>query len=137
MKTTIALPWMMILGVMTIGVIVSGPVLAADEPEVNCKDNMESQTQQVMNICAGRAAKEADRELNRVYRLVRASYKQIPAQEKRLVTAQLAWIKFRDAECNASAGRFDGGSIAPLMYASCVEHLTKQRSQDLEKYLEK
>lgn len=130
MKTTIA------LFTLLSSVMVSDWAFAASEPELNCKDSAQVQSQQAMNICAAKAAKEADRELNRMYRLVRASYKKNPAQENRLVTAQLAWMKFRDAECNVSAGRFEGGTMAPFMYGRCLERLTKQRSQDLKAYLE-
>ena len=92
-------------------------------------------TQLEMNVCAEQAAKASDRELNQVYRQVRAKYKGT-SQETRLVTAQLAWIKFRDAECTVSAGRFEGGTMAPMAYARCVDRLTQQRTQDLAEYLE-
>ena len=106
------------------------PAVAQTEPD--CKNPM---TQVEMTICAGRAAKASDRELNRVYRQVRAKYKGT-AQDNRLVTAQLAWMKFRDAECTMAAGRFEGGTIAPMIYAGCVDRLTQQRTQDLKGYLE-
>ena len=106
------------------------PSLAQTKP--NCKNPM---TQLEMNVCAGQAAKASDRELNRVYRQVRAKYKGT-AQDNRLVTAQLAWIRFRDAECAVAAGRFEGGTIAPMIYAGCVDRLTQQRTQDLKGYLE-
>ena len=86
-------------------------------------------------MCAGRAAEASDRKLNQVYRQVRANYKGT-SQDDRLVTAQLAWIKFRDAECTVAAGRFEGGSMAPMVYAGCVDRLTQQRIQDLKRYLE-
>ena len=106
------------------------PSLAQTKP--NCKNPI---TQLDMNICAGRAAKASDRELNQMYRQVRAKYKGT-AQDDRLVTAQLAWIKFRDAECAVSAGRFEGGTMAPMVYAGCVDRLTQQRTKDLARYLE-
>ena len=92
-------------------------------------------TQLDMNICAGQVAKASDRELNRVYRQVRAKYKGT-AQDDRLVTAQLAWMKFRDADCAVAAGRYEGGSMASMAYAGCVDRLTQQRTKDLAGYLE-
>ena len=86
-------------------------------------------------MCAGQAAKVSDRKLNQVYRQVRVNYKGT-SQETRLVTAQLAWMKFRDAECAVAAGRYEGGSMAPMAYAGCVDRLTQQRTQDLKGYLE-
>ncbi len=106
------------------------PTLAETEP--NCKD---PQTQVEMTMCAGRAAKSSDRELNQMYRQVRAKYKGT-SQDDRLVTAQLAWMKFRDAECAVSAGRYEGGTMAPMAYAGCVDRLTQQRTKDLARYLE-
>ena len=106
------------------------PSLAQTKP--NCKNPM---TQLEMNVCAGQAAKASDRELNRVYRQVRTKYKGTP-QDDRLVTAQLAWMKFRDAECAVVAGRYEGGSMAPMAYAGCVDRLTQQRTKDLAGYLE-
>lgn len=112
------------LGVLTL------PTLAETKPD--CKNPM---TQLDMTMCAGRAAEASDRKLNQVYRQVRANYKGT-SQDDRLVTAQLAWIKFRDAECTVAAGRFEGGSMAPMVYAGCVDRLTQQRIQDLKRYLE-
>ena len=106
------------------------PSLAQTKP--NCKNPM---TQLEMNVCAGQAAKASDRELNQVYRQVRAKYKGT-SQDNRLVTAQLAWVRFRDAECTMAAGRFEGGTMAPMAYAGCVDRLTQQRTQDLKGYLE-
>ena len=124
-KTSIAL----LFAGLSLGLL-NLPALAETKPD--CKNPM---TQVDMTICAGRAAKASDRELNQVYRQVRAKYKGT-SQDNRLVTAQLAWIKFRDAECAVSAGRFEGGTMAPMAYAGCVDRLTQQRTQDLKGYLE-
>jgi uncharacterized protein YecT (DUF1311 family) len=102
----------------------------SQEPATNCKTD---QTQMAMNYCANQSFKAADAELNTVYRQVRNNYKGT-AQESQLVDAQLAWIKFRDADCRFSADRFKGGSIAPLIYSSCQEGLTRQRIRSLRDY---
>ena len=106
------------------------PAVAQTKP--NCKNPM---TQVELNFCAAEAAKASDRELNQMYRQVRAKYKGT-SQDNRLVTAQLAWIKFRDAECAVSAGRYEGGSSAPMANRRCVDRLTQQRTKDLAEYLE-
>lgn len=113
---------------LSLGLLVC-PSLAQTKP--NCKNPM---TQLEMNICADQGAKVSDRELNTVYRQVRAKYKG-SAQDDRLVTAQLAWIQFRDAECEVAAGRYEGGSMAPMAYAVCVDRLSQQRTDDLARYL--
>lgn len=108
------------------------PVSTTAQPQPNCKA---PQTQLEMNLCADQQAKAADQVLNQVYRKVRGKYKGT-AQDNQLVNAQLAWIKFRDAECQFASDRFKGGSIAPMAYAKCLGRLTKQRTEALQSYLE-
>ena len=101
---------------------------------INCKA---ASTQLEMNYCANLSFKAADRELNQIYQQLRNTFKQTKqnTQEPQLIEAQLAWLKYRDLDCKFSADRFKGGSIAPLMYSSCQETLTKQRTTLLKSYL--
>ncbi|NUN66813.1 DUF1311 domain-containing protein (plasmid) [Pseudanabaena biceps] len=87
-----------------------------------------------MNVCAAQQAGDADRVLNQVYSQVIAKYKGT-AQEDRLIDAQISWIKFRDLECTFAKKRFEGGSIAPMIYSDCLKRLTTQRTQGLKVYL--
>jgi uncharacterized protein YecT (DUF1311 family) len=114
--------------------LVSGPALSQnrDFDDIDCK---KASTQLEMNHCAYKSFKAADAELNQVYRQLRNKYKGTP-QESQLVDAQLAWLKFRDTDCKFSADRFKGGSIAPLIYSSCKEGLTTERTRSLKNYLE-
>ncbi len=57
------------------------------------------------------------------------------APRSQLVSAQLAWIEFRDAECRYAGSFMEGGSAQPLLVAGCLISLTQQRHQDLKKYL--
>ncbi len=100
--------------------------------DIDCK---KATTQLEMNHCAHKSFKAADAELNQVYRQLRSKYKDTP-QDRQLVDAQLAWLKFRDTDCKFSADRFKGGSIAPLIYSGCQEELTKERIRSLKNYLE-
>lgn len=103
--------------------------------KINCKA---ANTQIEMNYCADLSFKAADQELNQIYQQLRNTFKQTKqnTQEPQLIEAQLAWLKYRDLDCKFSADRFKGGSIAPLMYSSCQETLTKQRTTLLKSYLE-
>ncbi|MEA5470247.1 lysozyme inhibitor LprI family protein [Spirulina sp. 06S082] len=103
-----------------------------EDEKLNCE---EPQTQLEMNLCATKEAGEADAKLNRVYGQLRDKVKDT-AQETRLIAAQTAWITFRDADCEYSQRRYDGGSIMPAIYALCVIDLTEKRTQTLEDYLE-
>lgn len=124
---------------LQVTIISSVPSASAQAPpnnqmvtrQANCKN---SQTQAEINSCASLSAKAADKQLNQFYQQLRAKIKG-SQQEKLLINAQIAWIKFRDASCEFERSRFAGGTITPSIYFSCIEQVTKQRSQDLEDYL--
>jgi uncharacterized protein YecT (DUF1311 family) len=94
-----------------------------------------------MNFCVAWQARLSDRQLDIVYQRVRRSFQQDDANDnnknyrvlrlKNLTTAQLAWIKFRDTTCTWKASRFFGGSMQPLVYSSCIDRMTKARTQEL------
>jgi uncharacterized protein YecT (DUF1311 family) len=91
--------------------------------------------QATMNQCAGQENKAADKELNAVYQQITARLKGEPASKKLLVSAQRAWIGFRDAECEFSASGVKGGSMYPMIYSSCITRVTKDRTEALKQYL--
>jgi uncharacterized protein YecT (DUF1311 family) len=99
--------------------------------QANCKN---PQTQAEINACASSLAEAADKRLNQVYQQLRARLKS-SQREKLLTNEQLAWMKFRDADCTFERSRFEGGSIAPSIYFGCIEKITKRRTEDLENYL--
>jgi uncharacterized protein YecT (DUF1311 family) len=96
-------------------------------------DCQKAVTQAQLNQCAAINAKTADQKLNDAYKKVLAIYKGKP-QAKLLVAAEEAWIKYRDASCAFSRSRVEGGSIMPMVYLNCLERLTKERTQELERY---
>ena len=97
----------------------------------NCNN---PQTQSEMNICASIAYQNADRKLNQVYRQLLP--KLSAARKQKLISAQQAWIKFRDSSCEFERTAFEGGSIAPMIYSNCLAAVTEQRTNDLRRYLE-
>ncbi|NHZ40544.1 lysozyme inhibitor LprI family protein [Massilia aquatica] len=95
---------------------------AADD----CKDPM---SQYDMNRCSAKDAGREDALLNKNYKELTGK---VDAQEKAQIKAvQLAWIKFRDLQCNYEADRYEGGSMQPLVHSSCLYALTKQRNKEL------
>jgi uncharacterized protein YecT (DUF1311 family) len=82
-------------------------------------------TQADMNSCAKAEYDKADAELNRVYQQALQSL--APDHQERLRTAQRAWITFRDADCDCEAFTYDGGSMQPLSYYSCLTAATRER----------
>ena len=91
--------------------------------------------QATMNQCAGQDYKAADKELNAVYQQVTGRLKGNPDGKKLLVSAQRAWIGFRDAECKFSSSGVTGGSVYPLIYSNCMTAVTKVRVETLKQYL--
>ena len=104
-------------------------VQVAQQP--NCNN---PQTQSEMNACAGIAYRNADRRLNQVYQQL---LPKLPAgRRQQLVTAQQAWMRYRDASCNFERSEVEGGTMAPTIQGSCLARLTEQRTKDLQQYLE-
>ena len=87
-------------------------------------------TQLEMNQCAAENYSISDKALNQVYQEVRQGLDD--GAKARLTTAEERWIVFRDAHCNFESDRFEGGSIAPLIQASCMEQITDNRIAELQ-----
>jgi uncharacterized protein YecT (DUF1311 family) len=83
-----------------------------------------------MNACAAQAYRREDVQLNLLYKqLVGLSSRSEVAKLKR---AQTAWIAFRDLHCRYDEGRYEGGSMAPLVGFTCLRNLTRQRNETLQ-----
>ncbi|HEV7892822.1 MAG TPA: lysozyme inhibitor LprI family protein [Pyrinomonadaceae bacterium] len=102
----------------------------AQKPEANdpCRD---PQSQAEMNMCAAKRFKAADAELNRVYNRLVSKLGDDAGSLARLKTAETSWLKYRDDNCDYEADFFEGGSMKPLIYSSCMERMTKARTAEL------
>jgi uncharacterized protein YecT (DUF1311 family) len=98
---------------------------AADDP---CRD---PQSQAEMNMCAAKRFKAADAELNRVYNRLVSMLGGNSDNLARLKAAEVSWLKYRDDNCDYEADFFEGGSMRPLIYSSCLERMTKSRTAEL------
>ncbi|CQI87732.1 Uncharacterized protein conserved in bacteria [Yersinia rohdei] len=97
---------------------------------VDCKNAL---TQKEMNQCANADYKKADTELNRIYKEILAK---TSADIKPLLkSAQLTWIKFRDADCRFQSSATEGGSVHPMIISACLTHKTEERISQLKSYL--
>lgn len=94
-----------------------------------------ARTQTEINECLGQDAKEADKKLNQTYQQLIKRYETGSPERQKLLDAQLAWIKYRDATCAFSYSRFVGGSIAPSVYSNCIKRVTEQRITDFQNYM--
>ncbi|MEM6267546.1 MAG: lysozyme inhibitor LprI family protein [Pseudomonadota bacterium] len=111
-------------------------------PGWNCND---PQAQQEMNWCAARDYKAADDALNAQWTLTADRMKARdasltkyqpdgdgrPGYFETLLEAQRAWLTYRDAHCRADGFYARGGSLEPLLVATCKTALTKTRTDEL------
>ncbi|MBD2204097.1 lysozyme inhibitor LprI family protein [Calothrix sp. FACHB-1219] len=98
--------------------------------KLNCNN---AQTQVEINQCAGLSYQNADKKLNQVYKQLLPTLSS--SRKQKLITAQQAWIKFRDTSCEFERSQYEGGTIAPSIYLGCLERTTRQRTQQLQDYL--
>jgi uncharacterized protein YecT (DUF1311 family) len=96
------------------------------------QDCSNPQTQTDLNLCAKAQYEKADKELNKIYQLVLT--KLVKSEKEKVKNAEITWIKYRDAECEAEAKVWEGGSIVGLIKGECLTKLTKQRIQVLQEF---
>lgn len=95
-----------------------------------------SQSQGEMNETGFNKYKKVDRQLNSVYKKIVAEYSKDTLFIKNFVTAQKAWIKFRDAEMISRFPNYDGyGSSFPMCWYSVLQELTEERTKNLKLWL--
>jgi len=115
-------------------VIICGVILmfaanafSQDRKKDPCAD---AQSQAEMNICWGKEYKAADARLNSAYREFMSKLNEEEAAQ--LKNTQLAWLKYRDANCEFVADQFKGGSMRPMIAAMCLADVTDARAKELK-----
>lgn len=86
-----------------------------------------------LRACTNAELQRQDQRLNRAYQKLSQTLQ--PANRKKLKTAQLAWIQFRDAQCELEAMNAADGTLSPLMAGSCHLAMTARRANELEDLL--
>jgi uncharacterized protein YecT (DUF1311 family) len=117
-----------VIGLTVVGAsMLAASVFAAE----NCKN---PQSQLAMNICASKDYEREDTRLNKTYKELVAKLEQ--DHREKLKEIQLAWIKYRDLQCDFDSSMYEGGSMYPMVRSSCLSQMTKQRNKDLKAMLE-
>jgi uncharacterized protein YecT (DUF1311 family) len=110
----------------------------ADSPCAKATTTLET------NQCFANLEHEADAGLNALYQKIekliqaRISQEQAPLkayQERslaKLKAAEVAWLHYRDAQCEAAEQQFEGGTISTSVRLGCLKDLTDQRSKELQ-----
>ena len=86
-----------------------------------------------MNVCAGRAADAADRTLRTLLAELRGNLR--PGAQAELRELQSQWMALRDRDCRWEQSFFEGGSVAPMINASCRAAFTQERIGRLKLFL--
>ncbi len=102
--------------------------------------NKASNTMEI-NECASIEQQKVEAKLNQVYQRVLkgmekdyASDGNFADMKKSFVNAQRAWIKFREADCDAVYQKNIGGTIRNVMHISCMQAHAKRRIEELEEF---
>lgn len=105
-------------------------------------------TQAELNECSGEEFLKADEHLNAVYknllRMLRQAAddarklkdetltKQGETAAPKLLAARIAWGQYRALHCDAVKQQFEGGTIAPLEWATCMTETANHRIAELK-----
>jgi len=81
-------------------------------------------------LCLTAAARKADRQLERMVRVLRKALK--PEEYKEFYTAQSLWYPFREANCAAERDLYTELRTSSLAYVACAEADTRQRAEELK-----
>ncbi len=96
------------------------------------------QTQSEMNETAYQIFEKTDKELNNVYKKILNKYKDDKLFISKFKKAQLAWIKFRDADIESIYPEEDKsfyGSVYPVCVNMAMAEITQERINELKLWL--
>ncbi len=93
-------------------------------------------TQTEMNVEAGRRAAVARQQMERAIVALERSGRMPIGQISALKETQTHWEAYAKAQAHFAAAGFEGGTIAPLVYASEFETATVSRTGQLKRMLE-
>jgi uncharacterized protein YecT (DUF1311 family) len=87
-----------------------------------------------LNECAQADQKAMEAKLNATYVQTMKALGDADhaALKQKVIVAQRAWIKFREADCAAEETRWAGGTVAAQMFMGCMQKRAQERIKDLE-----
>jgi len=98
---------------------------------------MTLQSQAEMNEHTYQIYQKTDKELNNVYKQILIKYKDDKLFISKLQKAELAWIKYRDAEIEAiypEEDKSNYGSVYPMCVNQVMTEITQQRIKELKSW---
>ena len=108
--------------------IICATILSQNQEKKDpCAD---AQSQAEMNMCWGKEYKAADAKMNKTYQEFMSKLDE--SEKMQLKNAQLAWLKYRDANCDFVADQYKGGTMRPMIAAICLADVTNARVNELK-----
>lgn len=98
-------------------------------------DPCKGETTADMKFCSAKKYKQADAELNNVYRRLLSKLDD-EGHRTTLRTAQQAWLKYRDSNCDFVSYLNRGGSIYSVIVTECMTNMTSSRTKELKEQIE-
>ena len=83
-----------------------------------------------MAQCFSKARASSDEKLSALYKKVLSKSEGDDAD--RLTKVQGLWTEYREANCSAERALYQGGSAAPVVYAACMDAMTRARTKELQ-----
>ena len=87
-----------------------------------------------IKLCSTNKRQNADKKLNELYNVKINSLKNEVAINN-LRSAQRAWIKFRNKDCEYQASVTKGGTIHSVIISECKHFHTKQRINEIKSFI--
>lgn len=91
-------------------------------------------TTAAMVYCASHDFREADDELNLVYKELLSTLDS--EGQQKLSNSQRAWLKFRDTHGEFASDIWRNGSQQPVIYFNAITDMTIERAKELQKELQ-
>jgi uncharacterized protein YecT (DUF1311 family) len=104
-------------------------------PKAQIRDPCKGETTADMKQCAARNFKKADDELNKVYRELMSKLAD-EGHKASLKTAQQAWLKYRDSNCDFEAYLNRGGTIYSVVVSDCMTTMTASRTKEMKEEIQ-
>ncbi|QRR08952.1 DUF1311 domain-containing protein [Burkholderia sp. MS455] len=127
---------------LLVGAVIS-LVVSVNAFALDCNNppgGIDPESAQVNYQCAEKSRRAADSTLNQTYKKLLSTLKDDPDSgiipKTQIVSAQRAWVAFRDAECDFRTS-VNGGARQWLTvnHAQCLTELTAERTKVLQDYL--
>ena len=97
-------------------------------------DPCKGETTYEMKQCSAKKYKQADDELNKTYQQLMSKLED-DGHRTSLKTAQQAWLKYRDNNCDFESYLNRGGSIYSVIVTECMAAMTTSRTKELKQQI--